>query len=157
MIRRQLLFAGILLPMLALFASPAKANHIDSANGSATCSTFSLTVSGSELSDTGVSFVVNYTIILTPTSGSPTIISNSLLLSPDAQNNATTTVPGTFTPLTGNFTVSGSATLTEVDSMGNVTTDNELDIFFSTSSLNCGTTPPAASRSALGHPAWRGT
>jgi hypothetical protein len=151
MLRKQLFCAGILLSALAVFTSPAMANHIDSANGSATCSSFSLTVSGSELIDKYVTFVVDYTITLTPTSGSPTIISNTLLLSPDSNSNATTTVTGTFTPLTGNFTVSGSATLTEVDSEGNVEhTENQLDIFFSTSSLNCGSTPPGGKSFSIG-------
>lgn len=123
-------------------ASPALANHIDSANVTPTCSSVTLTVSGSELIDTGVSFVVNYEIIITPAGGGPAVqdITSMLNLAPDASGNATNSITLTFPSLaTGNYVVSGSATLTEVDSAGNVTTDNTLDLS-SSGGFSCGTT-----------------
>lgn len=132
----------MLLGLTAVLAAPAMANQIDSASVTPTCSSVSLTVTGSDLSDQGVTFVVQYEIIITPAGGGGAVqdIMGSLNLSPDSNFMATATINNTFPPLAaGNYIASGTATLTEVDSMGNVTIDNTLDLS-SSGSFSCGTT-----------------
>jgi hypothetical protein len=141
MLRRKLPLVGMVFVLFALLASPAMANHIDSAAVSPTCTNACLTVSGSELSDTGVTFVVNYEIIITPSGGGAPVedITGMLNLTPDSNFNASATICNAFASLaTGSYVVSGTATLTEVDSVGNVTTDNTLELT-SSGTFPCGT------------------
>jgi hypothetical protein len=138
MIRKPLsnLTAVLLLGFLTLFASPSWANHLDSANVTPTCAGYTLTVSGSQLTDPGVTFYVIYGIVLTPASGTPTTVINYVLLSPDASGNATTTVMRPFPTVTGTFTLTGGALL--VGSNGVLY--SVIPIGFSTSTLTCGNT-----------------
>jgi hypothetical protein len=141
MMRKLLSVLAVALGLFLLSGTPALANHIDTANVTPTCSSVCLTVSGSELSDTGVTFVVNYEIIITPLGGGAAVedITGTLNLSPDSNFNATATVCNTFASLAaGSYVVSVTATLTEVDSMGNVTTDNTLNLT-SAGTFSCGT------------------
>jgi hypothetical protein len=152
MIRKQLLLAGIVIALVAMFASPAMANHIDSASVTPTCTSVTLTVSGGDLTDTGVTFVVNYEIIITPSGGGAAVqdITGSLNLSPDASGNASSTITNTFASLAaGSYNVSGSATLTEVDSSGNVTTLNTLPLS-SSGTFTCGGTTGGGKSFSIG-------
>jgi hypothetical protein len=138
MIRKQLFLAGIVFGLVAMFASPAMANHIDSATVTPTCTSVSLTVSGSELFDTGVTFVVNYEIIITGAGGPVQDITGMLNLLPDGSGNATGMITKTFAPLAaGSYIVSGTATLTEVDGFGNITQLNTIDVT-SSGAFSCG-------------------
>ena len=143
--RKYAAICGLVLGLTALLAAPAKANHIDTTSVTLNCTSVCLTVTGSELTDTGVSFVVNYEIIITPAGSSTPVqdITGTLTLTPDSNGDASTTVCNNFAALaSGNYNVTGSATLTQVDSGGNVVeTDNTLPISGS-ASLSCGGPPP---------------
>jgi len=67
---KRLAVLGKIIGLVVLFGTPAFANHIDKATAKVTCTSYSLTVSASSLT-IGAKYVINYTIVLTPTSGSP--------------------------------------------------------------------------------------
>jgi hypothetical protein len=138
--------AAALVPLASVAAVPASAQSLCASGGtcvvaavaSATCTTYTLTAAANTLFDQNVTYAVNYTIVVTPAVGTPTTINDSVLLTPDPDFNATTTVTKSLGSLAGDSTLSGSATL--VDSSG--ATYNAIDIAFSPSSLSCGAPPP---------------
>jgi hypothetical protein len=128
----------VVLALLCL-AGPASAHEITVANVSATCSNYTINFAGDEATFTNVTYTVNYSILLTNSSGSTTTISNSVQVFPDFNGNFNTG-PLTFGigPFSDNFSLSGSATL--VDSNGDVF--NTIPINFSSGSLLCQSSPP---------------
>ncbi len=144
MFRKHVFVLLVLTGLLALAPSPARANHVDSASASVLCNSYSITVSASELTDTGVSFSISYTLTLTPTSGPPITITDSIPVTPDSNGTFTGTVTKPIGPLSGEFTVSGTASLVE----DNVV-QNTVDIGFSTSTFSCGT-PPTGKTFSIG-------
>jgi hypothetical protein len=129
---KQLAVLGLSFGLLTIFAMPAAANHVDSANDALTCSSSKLTVSASDLNP-GQQYTIDYTITLTPTSGSPVNVTGSIPI-PSAPANGTfsTTVTNSFGPLNGTFTASGTATLEG---------ENTIPISFSPQTVSCGTPP----------------
>ena len=67
-----------LIGILAICAMPAFANHIDYAMVTADCTRFMISVSRGDLNTPGATYVVNYKIVLTPTSGSAITITDSI-------------------------------------------------------------------------------
>jgi len=133
----------VALGVLGFCTSPALANHVDSASASVLCNGYSLSVSASQLFDTGATFSISYSITLTPTSGSPITITDSIPVTPDQNQMFSTTVTKPLGPFSSNFSLSGSASLLETDNTGMVTVDNTIDIGFSPSnSLTCESSPP---------------
>jgi hypothetical protein len=142
--RKYVFVLLILTGLLALAPYPARANHVDSASASVLCNSYSITVSASELTDTGVTFAISYTLTLTPTSGSPITITDSIPVTSDSNGTFTGTVTKPIGPLTGEFTVSGTASLLE-----DKVVQNTVDIGFSTSTFSCGT-PPTGKTFSIG-------
>lgn len=141
MLLKRLLPAGLFLVFVAIFASSAMANELVSANVTPTCTSVSLTVSASRLFDQGVTFFVNYEIIITPTGGGAPVqdITGSVNLTPDASFNATATVNATFASLpSGSYNVSGTATLMEASPVF-TQSFNTLDLT-SSGTFSCGGT-----------------
>jgi hypothetical protein len=132
---QPLRLATMLAGLLAVWASPTFANHLDSASATVTCSSYTLTVSGSELNEPGVTYVVLYGIVLTPPTGPATTLVYAALLSPDTNGNATTTVTRTFPAVSGTFTLTGAALMFGTD--GEVF--NLVPVTFTTGTLNCPT------------------
>ena len=149
MFRKHVFVLLVLTALLALAPSPARANHIDSASASVLCNSYTITVNASDLTDAGVTFSISYTIMLTPTSGSPIIISDSIPVTPDSSFDFTATVMKSLGPLSGDFTVSGTASLVETDANNNSVVQNTVDIGFSTSTFSCGT-PPTGKTFSIG-------
>jgi len=143
-VRRKHVLVLVLIGLFALAASPARANHIDSASASVLCNSYSIAVSASDLTDAGVTFSISYTLTLTPTSGSPIIITDSIPVTPDSNFTFTGTVTKPLGPLSGDFTVSGTASLLEDSNV-----QNTIDIGFSTSTFSCGT-PPTGKTFSIG-------
>jgi hypothetical protein len=94
--RKCLLALGLVLVLLTGLASPARANHIDSAAISATCNSYTITVSGGNLDIPNVTYSVNYTVNVTPSSGSPYTVSDSISVSPDVNLNFNASVTNSF-------------------------------------------------------------
>lgn len=140
---RLLSSLAVAVGVLAFCASPALANHIDNASATVLCNSYSITVNASELFDVAT-FSIPYTITLTPSSGPAIVINDSIAVTPDQNGNFTATVTKPIGPLTGDFTVSGSASLVE-----NSVTDNTVDIGFSAGSFSCGT-PPSGKTFSIG-------
>lgn len=122
----------ILLVVLVLgLATPALANHISTASVTATCTSYTLTASGGELTQTDT-FSVKYTITLTPTTGPVITITNTFPVKPDAAGNFTASVTNPLSGLNGVYTLSGSATLLE-----NGVPRNTVAISFTPVTLTC--------------------
>src|SRR6202008_2191284 len=85
--RKSLLVLGLVLGLLTGLASPANANQINSAVISATCNSYTVTVSGQNLDNPNVTYSVIYTVTVTPSSGSPYTVSDSIPVTPDGNLN----------------------------------------------------------------------
>jgi hypothetical protein len=145
---------------LALAASPANANQITSAAISANCNSYTITVAGSNLDIPNVTYIVNYTVNVTPSSSSPFSISDSIPVSPDANLNFNASVTKGVGTLNDNFSLSGTATLVASDGE----TFNNVAIVFTPNPLNCGTTitpppppPPPCTATATNSSNFNGT
>jgi uncharacterized repeat protein (TIGR01451 family) len=112
-----------LVALLATSAPRAFANHMADASVSATCSSYTINLEADSLASApGTNYAVNWTITLTPTSGAPITIMNSVnasVVAPNATFIYSATNP--LGSLTGNYTLSGSATLV------NTTTSTDLN------------------------------
>jgi len=128
-----------LIGILAICAMPAFANHIDYAMVTADCTEFMISVSGGDLNTPGATYVVNYKIVLTPTSGSAITITDSIPVSPanppdDLSFSAYVTKAWADfgVTLNGTYTLSGSASL-----LVNGVKQNTVYIMFSPGTLTC--------------------
>jgi len=131
--RKHLLFWPTLVALLALLATPAWAHVLRSATATVRCSCGKSTikVSAAELT-VGTDYVIDYTVILTPTSGSSITVSSQILFTATAASETVSgTIPLGALPL-GTYSLSGTATLT---SSGSTVTIN-----FTTNPLTCSTT-----------------
>jgi hypothetical protein len=130
MFDRKTPLAGLMIGLFALSATPALANHIDTANATMTCNGYSLYVSASALVPKQ-SYTISYTINVSPGStGFP--ITGSIPFTAPSSGTFSYTVTGSFPALTGSFTFSGTATLEGF---------NTIDIQFSPTSLTCAPPP----------------
>jgi len=137
-VRRTILSASMITAFLTVWCGSAAANQITSATVSATCNGYTISVSGGNLDTQGVNFAVNYSITVTPDNGSPFNVSDTIPVSADGNLNFSASVTKAAGPLSGNFSLSGTATL--VDSAGD--TFNSVDISFSPNPLACESSPP---------------
>lgn len=134
--RRSLLALSLFFFALLLgFAGPAAAGELFTANVSANCSSYTISVTGRE----GNPGTVMYTITLTPASGASVTVSDSIAVSPsDSNGDFSATVTKGYGPFTEDFTLSGNAEL-----FINGTEYASLPISFSPSaSLTCQSSPP---------------
>lgn len=119
-------------------ATPAAANFITSANVNLTCSNYTITVMGGDLDVQNVSYSVNYTFNVVINGSSTFTMSDSIPVTPDASLNFNASVTKAVGPLSGSFSVTGTATL--VDSAGD--TFNTVNISSSPNPLVCQSSPP---------------
>src|SRR5690349_7643784 len=112
---RSLLLLGVTAVMMVMFAMPAAANHIDSATANATCTGYTINFKGAELDVPGATYVVAYSITVTPQSGSPVTIAGSVPVTPDAQLKFDVNVMKLWSDhgltLNGSYSFSGQASL----------------------------------------------
>jgi hypothetical protein len=106
------------------------ANHVDSANATFTCNSYSVSLRASAL-DPGTKYQLNYTINGVPSSNGAPIVGSI----PFTAQTSTfeTAVWGSFPALNGTFTFSGTASLAGW---------NTISIDVSPTSLTCEATPP---------------
>jgi hypothetical protein len=116
--------------LLLLCATPALANHVDTANVTLTCNSYSLSLRASELVP-GRRYQINYTINGIPSSGGFPI--TGFLPFTAVSSTFETAVWGAFPPLNGTFSFSGNASLAGW---------NTIPIEVSPTNLTCGPTPP---------------
>jgi hypothetical protein len=138
MIKKHLAALGLLLGLLVMFANPALANVLTGASATADCNGFTLTVDAKDLT-VGTVYTIDFTFTLTPISGPPTTVTNSITFkatSTTATEMASGTWPGA--PLAAAYTVTGSAKLTSSGSTVSITINGSKSAV-----LNCGTGCPA--------------
>jgi len=117
---------GITL-MVALCATPALANHVDTATVNANCNGYAISLAASALNP-NTNYTITWTITLTPTSGSPITVTGSDPFYSQIYTTASTTLTANFPPLAGAYTLSGTATLVGF---------NTIPITFSPPTLSC--------------------
>ena len=133
--RQRLIYWVLAMTWVMVAALPASANLIKDASVTDTCSGYTINVAGVDLTKPTT---VNYTITLTPTSGSPINVSDSIPVTPVPHTH---TFSGTNTQtwahysvtLTGDYTLKGTATLVEP----NNPKFDTIKITFSPTTLDC--------------------
>jgi hypothetical protein len=138
MFQRYGIACGTIAGLLILGATPVFANHVDSANVTVTCDSFSFSVAASELSP-GTKYEIAYQFQTSPSVGSPIV--GSIPLTATASQVFDATIWGSFAPLVGSYTFTGTASL-----VGH----NTIPIQFSPTSLTCGSQPPPPKTSGKG-------
>jgi hypothetical protein len=127
-VKRHFAVFGLVLGMVVMFALPALANLLTSASATVDCNGFALTVNAVDLTP-GVSYTIDYTFTLTPSSGPVKTVSGMTVFKASG-SSATEMVSGTWPggPLGADFTVTGTAKLTSSGSTVHVTiTGSPLD------------------------------
>jgi hypothetical protein len=110
------MFCTLVVALVVLGALPAAANIINQANVTDNCTGYTINVAGTHLSK---ATTVNYTITLTPTSGSPITITDSIPVAPVPHSGGTWSGTNTQTwahygvTLTSSYKLTGTATLVE--------------------------------------------
>lgn len=130
--RKFLIALAVLLGLYTLGAVPALANHLDSANATVGCNSYTIDVAASDLV-VGTTYTITWTI-----SGMGPTFSNSVTFTATASTYDSGPITNPIGPLSGSITPSGTAVL--VNSFGTIF--NIVNIGFSPTSLTCGTTPP---------------
>jgi hypothetical protein len=125
--------------LLLLCATPALANHVDTANVTLTCNSYNLSVRASELVP-GRNYQINYTIDSSPSAGGSPI--TGFIPFTAVSSTFETAVWGSFPTLNGSFSFSGTASLAGW---------NTIHIDISPSSLTCEATPPPACAAMSGN------
>src|SRR5260221_2294566 len=147
--RRSVLLVLAAFVMLVFTATPALAHVITGATVTPSCSSYTITVTGSQLfnndGNPNPAWTVQYTFTLTPDGSAPVTISDSVAVFPDPNGNFLVHVTKPMGPFSGTVAIqSGSATLTE----NNGTTYNTVAISFVDSTGNgetgfsCGQSSP---------------
>lgn len=130
--RSKLMYWAVVVVTVVLGALPAAANSIRQANATDDCSGYTLSVAGKFLAK---ATTVSFTITLTPTSGTPIVVTDSIPVTPAPPHGTwsgsiTQTWAHYSATLNGKYTVTGSATL-------NSKKPHTRTITFSTSPLEC--------------------
>jgi hypothetical protein len=111
MLRKCLAATGLVFGLLTMFATPAMAHILTGASATANCTGYSLTVNATDLT-VGTTYTIDYSLTVTCGSGSPVKFPGTTTFKATASTETVTTAGGTFTGLTGDCVVTGSATLT---------------------------------------------
>jgi uncharacterized repeat protein (TIGR01451 family) len=134
--------------LIAMCAMPAFANHIDNATVTANCTGFTIHVDGSQLNPSAT-FLVNYSIVLTPQSGPAITVNGSIPVTPDANNNFNASETKSWADfgvsLNGTYDLTGTAAL-----FGNGLFNNQINIVFSPATLTC----PGVCTGSMGDFVW---
>jgi hypothetical protein len=150
MFKRYLLFWAALVASLAMCATPASANVLKSATATIRCSCNRSTISVNAAGLTvGTDYVIDYTVVLTPTSGSAITISSQILFTATASSETVNaTIPLGALPL-GTYSLSGTATLTSSGST--------VSISFTTNPLTCSSSTTGCSAKSSNAANFNGT
>jgi hypothetical protein len=138
MFQRFRIACGTIVGLVLLGATPVFANHVDSANVTITCDSFSISLAASALSP-GTKYEIAYQFEPSPSVGTPIV--GSIPLTATASQVFDATIWGSFAPLVGSYTFTGTASL-----VGH----NTIPIQFSPTSLTCGSQPPPPKTSGKG-------
>ena len=140
MMKRQLAVFGLVFFLSAIFSMPALANDLSSASATADCNGFSLSVNAINLTPTA-SYEIDFTFTLTPTSGTPITVPGMIKFVA-ASGSATPMASGTWpSPLTANYTVTGSAVLTSSGSMIPIKFNSATSLNLTCGGTGCPATP----------------
>jgi len=112
--------------VLALGATPALANHINTAAAMTTCTSYVIDVNASQLV-TGKAYTIAYTITLKPATGKATVVSGSVPFKASS-GTFTDTITNQLNLITDNYTLSGTASLVGF---------NSISVSFSPNTLSC--------------------
>lgn len=123
---KLVLAALTFVPVLLTIGPQALASRIKSATVSPSCNGYIVAVNGQNLRISGVTWQVNYSIVITESDGSTFTVSDSIPVTPDANLNFNTTVRKAAVPATEGISFSGTASL--VNSNGD--TFNTVNIVF---------------------------
>ncbi|MFZ0799032.1 MAG: hypothetical protein WCA13_12475 [Terriglobales bacterium] len=143
----------MVLALVAISAVPASAHVLKSATATANCQGFTLTLAAADLTP-GATYVIDYTFTITCNNGSPTTVPGTVTFTATGKT-ATVTASGTFSGLSGNCVVTGTAAL-------EVGKDKEIPIIInggSSATLSCGTPyvctiPPSGTEIPGGPVSW---
>lgn len=125
---------SVLFAVLLMATGTSYANYIVTANGTVTCSSDSFTFTGTDLYST-VTYSVGFTFTLTPTVGSPIMITGVVGIPAGTSGNFSVSSSSSIGPLTGDYTITaGTATL------NNASPPSSIPIIFTSTTLDC--TPP---------------
>jgi hypothetical protein len=130
MFQRYRIACGTIAGLVLLGSTPVFANHVDTANVTVTCNSYSFSVAASELSP-GTQYEIAYTIETSPSVGAP--VTGTIPLTANSSQVFDATIWGSFPALIGSYTFTGTASL-----VGH----NTVPILFSPTSLSCGAPPP---------------
>jgi hypothetical protein len=138
---KQLAVFGLALVLSLVFSGPALANDLSTASATADCNGFSLSVNAINLTPRA-SYTIDFTFTLTPTSGSPISVPGSINFVATS-SSATETASGAWpnSPLTANFTVTGSAVLTASGSMIPISFNGATSLNLTCGGTGCPATP----------------
>jgi len=140
MIKKCVGVCALVLATMMMFATAARANDITSATATANCSGYSLSVHLANLT-VGASYEIDYTFTLTPTSGSPIVVSdkiNFVATSATATEMAAKSWPNT---LTANYTLTGTAVLTSSGVTVTITFGGASSLSLTCGGTGCPATP----------------
>src|SRR5262249_19638754 len=134
--RRTGLSVLVVVLLLALSAT-ARANDLSSASATADCSGFVLTVGAIHLVP-GNSYTIDFTFTLTPVAGPAIPVTGSLSFTASASSETETT-SGTWpgSPLSANYTVTGSAKLTSSGSTLPITINGSSSVTLACAATGC--------------------
>jgi len=136
--RKWLVFLGLACLLTAL-AGAASAHEITAATVSATCTGFSITVTGASFLSTDLPGYVSYEITGYP---GGTISGSIPINSVDSFGNISVTASQSVGPFTGTVSLSGSATLFDDNNTQQNTIIFSASTFSPSNSLSCGSSPP---------------
>jgi hypothetical protein len=137
MIKKHLGVVAPVLGLLVMLANPVLANDLTAATATADCSGFNLSVTAINL-DVGTTYMVDFTFTLTPPSG-PAITVPGTITFTAAAGTETHTASGPWpgAPLSGDFTVTGSATLIQSGSVLPITINGVTSAVLSCGGTGC--------------------
>lgn len=145
MLRKSLRICIPIFGLVALMATPAKANTLTSATATANCQGYILTVNATDLT-VNVTYTIDYSFIVTCGGGAPITITNSTTFTA-TDSTETVTASGSFNgnATGGNCTVTGTATLTSSGSTVDITINGT-----GTATLSCPSTLTLACYASTG-------
>ncbi len=109
MFNKRSFVLGIILALMAVLATPASANQLESATATANCQGFTLTASAENLA-VGETYTVDYNFVLTCNGATPVNVPGSFTFKATARKMVVST-SGTFPGLAGSCVVTGTAEL----------------------------------------------
>jgi hypothetical protein len=135
--KRHFAVLGLVLSLVLMTAGSARANVLTSATATADCSGYILTVTATSLA-VGTPYTIDFTFALTPTSGPPITVNGSIDFTATSSTEIVTdTASWPSAPLSVNYTVTGSATITSSGSTLTITFNGSPSLVLSCAGTAC--------------------